>query len=862
MQKLVIVDANAIIHRAYHALPPLSTARGEPVGALYGLASFLLKTIREIKPDHIVACFDRPEPTFRHEEFEAYKATRPKAPVELISQIIKAHELFEKFGISIFESAGFEADDVIATVCDLFKNEADVHIIIVSGDLDTLQLVSGKRVIVYVPKKGISEIAVYDEEGVKERFGLLPCQLPDFKGLKGDPSDNVPGIKGIGEKTASRLIGQFGSLENLYEKLPALDAQKNKKSEKTLYEKLSAHKDEAVFSKYLTTLRADAPIEFSLDALSFGGLKKELLSGYFRELGFHSLLPRLEEGYTPKFHGAPQTLFDARRDTSGADSPGTASGPREPVSFDAVQQKLFIITEVRNGTVERIKILAGGTAEEKSGSAVLDEKKGFENGATEKIGYNLKPLIAFLRKNGSDLRGTLFDVKIAAWLLGASPKENGAGANVDQSSLSQLYERQRKDLAAKELTKVFYDIEMPFLSVLADMEMQGITVDSVRLKQLEATLKKELQEIRTAIYEAAGAEFNVNSSKQVAHVLFQILKLPTKGIRKTAGGVLSTDASELEKLAALHPIITPLLRYRELFKLQTTYIQALPNYIDPASGKLHTTFQQTGTVTGRLSSQHPNLQNIPLDQEYAPGVRRAFVADEGLTFVSCDYSQIELRIAASLADDERMITAFTKGQDIHTMTAAEINGVSIESVSAQMRKAAKTLNFGIMYGMGADSFAAASGLGKNEAKRFIEKYFGIFSGIRQYQQRVVEFGREHGYVVNAVGRRRWLEDLVSPNQRDRAAAERMAINFPIQSLDADIMKLAMIAIERIFRERGRWGTKVRLVLQIHDQLLFEISNDILKETRKEIKEIMESAYTLRVPLRVDIKTGKNWADMQ
>lgn len=862
---LVIIDVHAIIHRAFHALPPLVSPAGEPTGALYGLATFLIKTLRELEPDYIAACFDRPEPTFRHEEYKAYKATRQKAADELITQIKNSREFVAAFGIPCFEFAGFEADDIIATLAHQFGAGKNIKTIIVTGDRDTLQLVVDDRIVVYVPKKGISESFIYNEAAVREKFGISPIQMTDYKGIVGDQSDNIPGVKGVGEKGAAKIFQKFDTLEDFFEKVKDEDLEKLPKSEQSLYKKVLADKDMALFSKHLATVRTDAPVKISLEDLAFSGIKKEKIGPIFRRFGFDSLLARI---------GAPATqrpIMAGTQKSHESDESVQATDPIKNVeSKDGAGKKaqvaehqgaLLVSVCDDSGRLSRLDVVENGTTNALDEAAILARAGEFSDPSVPKIGFNLKPLITFLRSHGKDLGGTLFDIKIALWITGTEVSEKKSRALLERYGVAELYVMAKKKLAETKLEKLFYDIEMPLIPILADMERVGILIDSRSLKKLAGTCGAEIAALEEKIYEDAGGPFNINSPKQLSEVLFGRLGIAAKGLRKTPGGAISTDAETLERLSALHPVLPSILKYRELFKLKSTYIDALPAHAD-STGRIHTIFDQTGTVTGRVSSEHPNLQNIPAQSdEYAKKIRSAFIVEKGFTLASFDYSQIELRIMASLSRDETMIETFKNRKDIHVITASQVFNVPEDQVDGHMRRMAKTLNFGIIYGMGSDAFAKVTGKSREEAKEFIRKYFANFPRVKKFHEDTLAFGRAHGYIENRLGRRRWLPDLASGHPRYRAAAERMAINFPLQSFDADIMKTAMIAIAGALSASGKWGSDARMVLQVHDQLLFEIRDDILEPCVREIQKLMEAAGELAVPTVVDVHLGTSWGTL-
>ncbi|MEK7123985.1 MAG: DNA polymerase I, partial [Patescibacteria group bacterium] len=706
---LILIDANALIHRAYHALPPLSTKKGEIVNAVYGFASVFLKILREFKPDYVLAAFDLPAPTFRHLEYKEYKAHRPKTPEDLSAQFSRVKEVLAVFGVPVLEKAGFEADDVIGTVAEKIKKEkSPVQTVIVTGDLDTLQLV-GENTKVCALKKGVSETVIYDEKAVAERFGLKPERLVDFKGLKGDPSDNIPGVKGIGEKTASVLIQKFGNLENLYAALEKEPSEKLGIS-KNIFEKLIKEKEAAFFSKKLATIERNVPIEFNLSDCETEKYDKNKAVKLFEELGFFSLVKRLQfngEGTSnapetgveraPKsVSGGKIEIIGQKKDFkklktlyAGVEKEGClAIGISEPAGDLFAELKL--IAAVSEAVVFEIpfSFLKG----EKKLVEILEDEK------IKKIGHNLKAILKILAKNGVELKGFCFDVMLAVYLLnpgerdyslpkiifrefGEAPSQEDSRAGV--GGLFSLKNLLLKKIKEGGLEKVFFEIEMPLIPILATTEENGFKINSRMLNELSKEVGAEIAELEKKIFKEAGAEFNVNSPKQLSEILFQKLKIETKGLRKTAGGgAVSTQASELEKLAGRHKIIDLILKYRELAKLKTTYLDALPPLADK-NGKIHITFEQTITATGRLSSRDPNLQNIPAGGDWAKKIRSAFLAQEGFVLAAFDYSQVELRIAAALSGDEKMIKAFAEGKDIHTLTAAEINNVPEEKVTPE-----------------------------------------------------------------------------------------------------------------------------------------------------------------------------------
>ncbi|MFH0852236.1 MAG: DNA polymerase [bacterium] len=745
---LVLIDSHALIHRAFHALPPLSTQRGERVNAVYGFILVLFKVLKELKPDYVAAAFDLPGPTFRHKEFEEYKATRVKAPDELYAQIGRVKEVVSAFGIPIYEKAGFEADDVIGTVADKVKSEKlRVKSIVVTGDLDTLQLIDDNTRI-YTLRKGVKDTILYDEKMVVERYGLKPEQMPDYRGLKGDPSDNIPGVPGIGEKTATELLKEFGTVEKLYETLEnskfKVKSAKSKLKIKSLVNKLIENKDQAIFSKYLATIKRDVALKFNLKDAKFGKYDLEKIKSLFKELEFFSLINRLGE-------------------------------------------------------------ISAGSAN------VKEDKK--------------SPPAPLLQRGG----------------------------------LPEVFEKIEQARQAGILSDKVYEIEKQVAPVIEQMEKDGIKVDAGKLKELGKKVDGRLISLEKEIHKLAGTEFNISSPQQLAEILFEKLKLETKGLKKTPGRVISTAAPELIKLKGKHKIIDEILEHRELAKLKSTYIDALPGLIGK-DGRLHTQYDQLGTATGRLSSKNPNLQNIPVKTELGNEIRKAFVAEKGFLLLAADYSQLELRIVASLAEDKKMIDILKKGEDIHLATAAEVFEVSLKDVTPKMRKSAKALNFGVIYGMSMHGFAQAAGIDFEKAKAFIKKYFEEFEGVARYVDKTKKQVARDSYAETLFGRKRFLPEINSSAWDLRASAERAAINFPVQGTAADLVKMAMVGIKLKINLPAE-GQKLKMLLQVHDELLFEAPENEIDELASQIKEIMENVYQLEAPLIVKIEIGPNWGEL-
>ncbi|MCX6716654.1 MAG: DNA polymerase [Candidatus Taylorbacteria bacterium] len=783
-KRLVLLDSHAILHRAYHALPDFASTKGEPTGALYGLCLMLLKIIEELKPDYIVGTFDLPQPTYRHEAYKEYKAGRKKSDPELISQLKRARDVYTAFGIPWYEAPGFEADDMLGTIVEQVERKLpELDVVIASGDMDTLQLVVDDKVRVYTLKKGIKDTIIYNEKAVLERFGFLPKLLPDYKGLRGDPSDNIIGISGIGEKTASELIQNFGTIEELYKTLKK-DKEKFASAgvRPRIVELLEKGEEEAMFSKMLASIRRDAPISFALPHVEWkANFDMSKVEALFKELDFRTLGSRV---------------------------------------------KAVILNE------KKAKKPAGD-GEERGEAGVSEEE---------------------FKK-----------ISVGAWLLDsnfANPSLEDvlnitSTENFEKAKEAVLYEIKRRNL-----TKVYEEIELPLIPVIERMQNYGIKVDSVFLKKLSEEYHKEIKEREKKIWEMAGVEFNISSPKQLGEILFNKMGLVAPRMKKTAGGAVSTKESELLKLADLHPIISLVLEYREFSKLTNTYIDTLPTLVKE-DGRLHTTLYQTGTTTGRLSSADPNLQNIPIKSELGRRIRDAFVAEKGFKLVAFDYSQIELRVAAFLSKDEEMIKIFQEGRDVHTEVAARVFGVPADEVTKEMRGKAKTINFGVMYGMGVTALQQNLKSDRKEAQAFLNQYFETFKGLANYLEKTKGEAKLKGYTETYFGRRRYFEGIQSKIPFIRAMAERMAINAPIQGTEADVIKLAMSKIDSYIEKEGLRDS-VRLILQVHDELILEIKDGVVEKVAPKIKEIMENIITPKeifdIKLLVEYGAGDSWGE--
>ncbi|MDE2079191.1 MAG: hypothetical protein KGI73_02275 [Patescibacteria group bacterium] len=803
-KRLVLLDTHAIIHRAYHALPELTSPKGEAVGAVYGLSTMLMRIAKDLKPDYIVATYDLPGPTHRHEVYKEYKAKRPKADEELVAQLIRSRDVLEAFGIPRYEAPGFEADDCIATIVK--RAPKNIDIVIASGDMDTMQLIDDARVTVYTLRKGLNDTVLYDEKAVIERYGFPPEAIPDYKGFAGDPSDNIIGVPGIGAKTATMLITKFGSMDGAYKALKK-DREKfiGAGFSERIANLLTEHEDEAEFSKVLATTRDDAPIQFAVPEKQFiEGLDVARLTELFTDLGFRTLVPRV------------RSLANGEEKPAGVSQSGTPAGPTAKQKDTATRSLLF-----------------GG----EDASAAAD------------------PLYK--------------EAAVMLWLTNSeitNPSVEDVLNNTKSKTVAEAHAKLLKEIEKDALTKVFEDIEKPLIPVIDDVNARGILVDPAYLKELSTEYHAELDALSKKIYAAAGEEFNINSPKQLGDILFVKLGIGNgngKRQKKTATGQLSTRESELQKLKEENPIIENILAYRELQKLLGTYIDAIPPLLD-ANNRLHTTFVQTGTTTGRLSSKEPNLQNIPIKSDLGRRIRRAFMAPEGSSLLAFDYSQIELRLAAILSSDEKLQNIFKRGEDVHAAVAAEVFNVAEKEVTYEMRRRAKVINFGILYGMGVNALREALGTDRATAQDFYNRYFETFSGLAEYLSKTKASAARLGYTTTLFGRRRFFPGIKSRLPYVKAMAERMAINAPMQGTQSDMIKLAMVRIHALLSEK--FSGKADIVLQIHDELLFEVENSSVDAVSAEVRRLMEGVLpekeTEGVPILVSGSKGQNWGEME
>ncbi|MBM7571951.1 DNA polymerase I [Aquibacillus albus] len=875
--KLVLIDGNSIAYRAFFALPLLSNDKGVYTNAIYGFTTMLLRILENEKPSHMLVAFDAGKTTFRHETYQEYKGGRQKTPPELSEQFPLLKSVLDAFNVKHYQLEQYEADDIIGTLSrDAEQKNWDVQVI--SGDKDLLQLVSD-QVIVNLTRKGISEVDTYSPSFLQEKLEISPEQIIDMKALMGDNSDNIPGVPGVGQKTAIKLLKEFSTLENLYENL-------DKVSGKKLKEKLENHQKEAFMSKELVTIQCDSPIEVKLEDISYQGFDANKVSGIFKELGFKSLLDRVS---------------------------GDESDQAEADKVDLPKLDIKVVTELKEDMFTGQEAFEVEMLEENyhtskmEGFAVVNGQNHYfipteialesevfkewaKNPAKKKWVFDAKKVMVALLRCGVPMEGIEFDLLLASYLI--DPSENhhdipaishrmgqqavlfdeevyGKGAKmkipeeekfVDHlvrktSMIFSLKEYMEKELKENSQDKLFQELELPLAIILGKMEATGVQVDKARLKEMGDELQERLQAIEAEIHELSGEEFNVNSPKQLGPILFEKLGLPV--IKKTKTGY-STSADILEQLYDKHPIIPKLLMYRQLGKLQSTYIEGLLKVVHPETNKIHTRFNQALTQTGRLSSTEPNLQNIPIRLEEGRKIRQAFVPSEENWYIfAADYSQIELRVLAHIANDEKLIQAFVNGMDIHTTTAMEVFHVNKDEVTANMRRHAKAVNFGIVYGISDYGLSQSLGITRKEAKQFIDRYLDSYPGVRDYMEDIVQDAKQKGYVTTLMNRRRYLPDITNRNFNRRSFAERTAMNTPIQGSAADIIKLAMINLHHALKEEG---LQSRMLMQVHDELILEAPSDEMNRLKELVPSVMENAMELTVPLKVDYSYGKTWYD--
>ncbi|WP_332629096.1 DNA polymerase I [Halalkalibacter flavus] len=872
MKKLVLIDGNSIAYRAFFALPLLNNDKGVYTNAVYGFTTMLLKIIEEEKPTHMLVAFDAGKTTFRHKTFDEYKGGRQKTPPELSEQFHLVREMLDAFNISRYEVENYEADDIIGTLAKEASNK-DFEVKVYSGDKDLLQLVSDK-VTVVLTKKGITNVEAYDEALIAEKYGISPKQIIDMKGLMGDSSDNIPGVPGVGEKTALKLLKEFGSVEKVLDSIDQISGKKMK-------EKLEENREQALMSKELATIFVDVPFETQLDDLSFGEYEKQNVVKLMKELEFTSLVSKFDTDGAME-----EELEDITYEVL------------DEVTKENLTKEAALIVEVLSENYHQATIEGFALVNEK-GRFFINTEQALHSQAfvdwlkddTTKITvFDAKRAVVALGWKGVLLNGVTFDLQMASYLLDPSLSSHeisdvakrkargqvqedevvyGKGAKQKVPEQAQLAEHLvrkadamhqlqpilEQELIENEQEKLFRELEMPLSIILGRMETTGVKVDKEQLEQMGEDLNRRLKELEEKIHELAGGSFNINSPKQLGEVLFEKLGLPP--IKKTKTGY-STSADVLEKLAEDHEIVEHILHYRQLGKLNSTYIEGLLKVTKAETNKIHTRYNQALTQTGRLSSTDPNLQNIPIRLEEGRKIRKAFIPSEtGWKILAADYSQIELRVLAHISGDEKLIEAFLSDMDIHTKTAMDVFHVNEEEVTANMRRSAKAVNFGIVYGISDFGLSQSLGITRKEAGQFIDRYLASYPKVKEYMDNTIEEAREKGYVSTLLQRRRYLADITSRNFNKRSFAERTAMNTPIQGTAADIIKRAMVDMaERLEAE----NLQSHMLLQVHDELIFEVPENEMEIMMKLVPEVMEQTVNLDVPLKADVSYGETWYD--
>ncbi|MDD5401957.1 MAG: DNA polymerase I [Dehalococcoidales bacterium] len=907
-KKLVIFDGNALIHRAYHALPPLTDRSGEVVNAVYGFTSMLLKVLREIDPEYAAVAFDKKAPTFRHKLSDDYKANRPETPQDLAPQFDKVRQLVKAFNLPLFEMDGFEADDILGTLSTQAE-KSGVEVVIVTGDADAMQLVRpGVRVLYPKPGRQFSDTILYGEEEVEGKFGVKPNLVADYKALVGDVSDNIKGVPGIGPKIAVKLLKNYGGIEEIYRNIDQVEPERIRKL-------LVDNEETSRQSKVLAAIVTNMPVTLDLEECRISQYDRSRVIDLFQQLAFSSLISKLprpelqDPDMELKAGAAAEDSAPVQCDYTVINTPellekllarlleaGSFAFDTETTGLDLAKSPIVGLSyAVLPGEAYYIPIGHVGweqISQMEAGEVSNALKPVMEDGSVKKIAHNAKFDIQALASLGIEVSGLYFDTMMAAYLLGEKAlglkelafnrlgvemthlKELiGSGAkqiNMSQVEVSvasryacadaditlRLSKIFTEELEKQQLDSLFADVEMPLLPVLMGMEKAGILLDVNLLDELSHRLAKRLIELENSIYKDTGHRFNINSPRQLGQILFDELKLP--GGRKTKSGY-STDAAVLDSLKGSHPVVDRVIEFRTLAKLKTTYIDALPGMVNPATGRLHTSFNQTRTTTGRLSSSDPNLQNIPVRGELGREIRQAFIAPEGSVLLSGDYSQIDLRALAHLSGDPVLVETFKRNEDVHTATAMQLFGVSPAEVTPDMRRLAKTVNFGVIYGMSGYGLEQATELSRQEAEQFITTYFEKYPGVKKYLEETRELARSQGYVQTVLGRRRMIPEINSPNRNIREAAERMAINMPVQGTSADIVKVAMINLDREINSRQ---LKTRMLLQVHDELIFEVPETEIGVVSGLVRELMANAIKLDIPVKVDLKAGTTWGDME
>ena len=864
MKKLLILDSNSILNRAFYGVRYLSAKDGTPTNAIYGFLNILLKLIKEQEPDYICAAFDVKAPTFRHKQYEGYKAQRKPMPEGLAAQMPLAKDVLRAMGVTILEKEGYEADDIIGTVARLCE-ESEISCFIATGDKDDLQLASDKtKVILTVTKSGYNETIIYDDKAVKEKYHVTPTEFIDVKALMGDPSDNIPGVKGVGEKTAMSLIEKHHSIEYIYENIDDIGLKG------TMLQKMKDGREMAFMSKELATINRNTPIEFNAEKCVFDGFENNgELYEILKRLELNSIIKKLDLSGVDNVKENEDIFKDFSYQV----------GDKNMISGD----KVTVVLDFDGDNISSAAVGAGNNA------VVLNEqddiKELLEDDSIAKVMFDVKE--AIVKLNGRiDIKNISDDTAIAAYLVDPAKNEYTIeklaseyfGTVIEKPEVKQLsllddVETDRSEYLAKCAValgvlnerigdkikengqeKLYQEVELPLVTVLAHLEINGFLVDDHQLKEFADKLGEKIDALTNEIYMLAGEEFNINSPKQLGVILFE--KLELKPVKKTKTGY-ATNADVLEKLRDKHPIVNFIMEYRQLAKLKSTYCDGLRAVVNPNTHRIHSVFTQTVTVTGRLSSTEPNLQNIPTRTELGREIRKMFVAKDGYVLVDADYSQIELRVLAHIANDETMINAFRNNEDIHAVTASQVLGIPLEDVTKEQRSSAKAVNFGIVYGIGEFSLAQDLHISVKEAKAYIESYLEKYHGVRNYMESIKEQAKKDGYVKTMLNRIRYIPELKSPNYNIRQFGERVALNTPIQGTAADIIKLAMVRVDnRLINE----GLKSKLILQVHDELIVEAYKDEVDKVKQILSEEMQGAMELNVPLKVDMSTGHSWYD--
>ena len=864
MKKLLILDSNSILNRAFYGVRYLSAKDGTPTNAIYGFLNILLKLIKEQEPDYICAAFDVKAPTFRHKQYEGYKAQRKPMPEGLAAQMPLAKDVLRAMGVTILEKEGYEADDIIGTVARLCE-ESEISCFIATGDKDDLQLASDKtKVILTVTKSGYNETIIYDDKGVKEKYHVTPTEFIDVKALMGDPSDNIPGVKGVGEKTAMSLIEKHHSIEYIYENIDDIGLKG------AMLQKMKDGREMAFMSKELATINRNTPIEFNAEKCVFDGFENNgELYEILKRLELNSIIKKLDLSGVDNVKENEDIFKDFSYQV----------GDKNMISGD----KVTVVLDFDGDNISSAAVGAGNNA------VVLNEqddiKELLEDDSIAKVMFDVKEAIVKLNCR-IDIKNIADDTAIAAYLVDPAKNEYTIeklaseyfGTVIEKPEVKQLsllddVETDRSEYLAKCAValgvlnerigdkikengqeKLYQEVELPLVTVLAHLEINGFLVDDHQLKEFADKLGEKIDALTNEIYMLAGEEFNINTPKQLGVILFE--KLELKPVKKTKTGY-ATNADVLEKLRDKHPIVNFIMEYRQLAKLKSTYCDGLRAVVNPNTHRIHSVFTQTVTVTGRLSSTEPNLQNIPTRTELGREIRKMFVAKEGYVLVDADYSQIELRVLAHIANDETMINAFRNNEDIHAVTASQVLGIPLEDVTKEQRSSAMAVNFGIVYGIGEFSLAQDLHISVKEAKAYIESYLEKCHGVRNYMESIKEQAKKDGYVKTMLNRIRYIPELKSPNYNIRQFGERVALNTPIQGTAADIIKLAMVRVDnRLINE----GLKSKLILQVHDELIVEAHKDEVDKVKQILSEEMQSAMELNVPLKVDMSTGHSWYD--